>query len=79
MNFTVSSLGELWDFWTVKLATLASALGSIGVAWPALPADLTGGFPTWFGWFCQVCALLVTLGIVPARAVKQQPKPGLKP
>jgi hypothetical protein len=74
VNLTVQSLGELWDFWTVKLAAIASVLGTIGVAWPSVPPATADAFPIWFGGACQFCALLITLGIIPARAVRQGSK-----
>lgn len=74
----VGKLQALWDFTTVKLAIIAGTLGAIGLAAPVGQAicgpDFLGWVPLWFQHTCQGCALLVTIGIVPARGTVQ---PGL--
>jgi len=74
----LGKLQTLWDFTTVKLAVIAGILGAIGLAIPTWqhfdPTALTW-VPAWFQHTCQACALLVTIGIVPARGTVQ---PGLQ-
>jgi hypothetical protein len=75
----IGKLQALWDFTSVKLAVLAGLLGAIGLGIPAgqqiFGADFMSWVPAWFVHTCQVCGLLVTLGIVPARGTSQPDLP----
>lgn len=71
----IGKLQALWDFSTVKLAVLAGVLGAIGLGVPAgqqlFGADFMSWVPPIALHICQVCGLLVTLGIIPARGTVQ--------
>lgn len=76
----IGKLQALWDFTTVKLAVLAALLGAIGLGIPAARVGLDdptfmNWLPMWFLHACQLCGLLVTLGIVPARGTVQPSLP----
>ncbi len=71
----IAKLQTLWDFTVVKLAALAAILGALGLGIPTIQQTIAPDFLTWVpAWFihaCQLCGILVTLGIIPARGIAQ--------
>jgi hypothetical protein len=76
----LGKIQALWDFTVVKLAVVAATLGAIGLGVPALRVAISDPtfmdwLPLWFLHACQLCGLLVTLGIIPARGIAQPSLP----
>ena len=70
----IDDIDRLWQFWSTKLAILAGILGGAALLLPTLAPEQVALLPAWFVKGVQLTGILVTLGIIPARAIKQGPK-----